>query len=387
VPVVEILAGDAPDAVDDRRAAMTVEDLLTMSTGLDCRDSYLYRWEGLAEMQQSENWTAHVLALPMRDEPGTQFEYCNGSSFLLSAILSEVTGMPASDYAEQVLFEPLGFGGFEWPANSNGITIGWGELWLHPADMAKLGYLYLLDGEWDGAQLVPAAWVETATTEHISADTLASGYGYQWWITDDGYAMALGYGGQYIIVSPEHDLVMVVTSGLPGAQFGLPQELATRYVIPAAISDTPLPPDPDAQGHLADAVAAAAEPPEAEPTTVPERQAALTGSRWEFSAPELGDVPFGLRFERDAAYLTLGVNGEPVEIAIGLDGRYARTDTVPLALRGRWSAEDTFAIDFQIVGGVERGTFRLTFADDGTEVVYSESTNGIFGQTTAERAD
>ncbi len=133
VPVVEILGDAVPETVDDRKTAMTVEDLLTMSTGLDCRDSYVYEWKGLVEMQQSEDWTAHVLALPMRNEPGTQFEYCNGSSFLLSAILSEVTGVSAADYAQQVLFGPLGFGGFEWPANPDGITMGWGELWLHPA--------------------------------------------------------------------------------------------------------------------------------------------------------------------------------------------------------------------------------------------------------------
>ncbi|MCP3939329.1 MAG: serine hydrolase [Actinomycetia bacterium] len=308
VPVVEILGDAVPETVDDRKAAMAVEDLLTMSTGLDCRDSYLYDWKGMAEMQQSEDWTAHVLALPMRDEPGTRFEYCNGSSFLLSAILSEVTGMSASEYAEQVLFGPLGFGGFEWPANSDGITMGWGELRLHPADMAKLGYLYLRTGEWDGTELVPAAWVEAATAEHIPAGTLSDGYGYQWWIAEEGYAMALGYGGQYIFVMPDHDLVMVVTSGLPGGRFGVPQDLATRYVIPAAVSDTPLPEDPDAQGRLAAAVAAAATPPEPEPVALPELHSTLGTSRYEFHAPELGDMSFGLRFESDAAFLRLEVD-------------------------------------------------------------------------------
>jgi len=385
VPVVEILGDAAPETVDDRKAAMTVEDLLTMSTGLDCRDSYIYEWKGMVDMMQSEDWTAHVLALPMRNEPGTQFEYCNGSSFLLSAILSEVTGMSASAYADQVLFGPLGFGGFEWPANPDGITMGWGELWLHRVDMAKFGYLYLRDGEWDGTQLVPAAWVETATAKHIPAGTLADGYGYQWWITDAGYAMALGWGGQYIFVMPDHDLVMVVTSGLPGGRFGIPHDLATRYVIRAAVSDTPLPEDRDAQGRLAAAVATVAAAPEPEPVTLPELHSTIGPSRYEFDASELGDVRFGLWFESDAAFLRVEVSGERAEAEIGLDGRYARAENFPLALRGRWRTEDTFAIDYQVVGGVERGTLEFRFAGDTAEVTYTESSGGVFGRTSAER--
>jgi CubicO group peptidase (beta-lactamase class C family) len=164
VPVVEVLAGSAPEVVDDRKAAMTVEDLLTMSSGLDCRDSYLYRWEGMREMRASDDWSAHVLSLPMREEPGTAFEYCNGASFLLSAIITEVTGTSAAEFAEEVLFGPIGIGEYSWPADPDGITLGWGELVLRPADMARFGYLYLRGGEWDGMQVVPEAWVETATT-------------------------------------------------------------------------------------------------------------------------------------------------------------------------------------------------------------------------------
>ena len=385
VPVVEILGDAAPEAVDDRKAAMTVEDLLTMSTGLDCRDSYLYDWVGLTEMLQSEDWAAHVLALPMGDEPGTKFEYCNGSSYLLSAILSEVTGMSASEYAEQVLFGPLGFGGFEWPAGPDGTTMGWGQLWLHPADLAKLGYLYLRDGEWAGAELVPATWVAAATAEQIPAGTLSDGYGYQWWIDDEGFVMALGLGGQYLFVMPEQDLVMVVTAGLPGGRFGIPRNLATRYVVPAAVSAAPLPDDPEAQDRLAAAVAAAAAVPEPEPIALPELHSTIATSRFEFLAPELGEVPFGLRFEADAAFLTVEADGEPAEVEIGLDGRYARAGTFPLALRGSWPAEDTFVIDYQVVGGVERGAFRFVFAGDTAEVTYSETTVGLVERTTAER--
>ena len=386
-PVVDVLAGAAPEIVDERKADMTVADLLTMTTGLDCRDSYLYEWQGMREMQQSDDWTAHVLALPMRDEPGTRFEYCNGSSFLLSAILTEVTGMPASEYAQQKLFGPLAFGGFEWPASPDGTTLGWGELWLHPVDMAKLGYLYLRDGEWDGTQLVPTEWIEAATTEHIAAATLSDGYGYQWWISDEGYTMALGFGGQYVLVDPAHQLVVVFTSGLRGGQFGVPEDFVTRYVIPAVVSDTPLPANPDSNARLSAAVEEAAASPEPAPVSLSELHSTMQGARFEFVASELSPAPFGLRFAHDAAFFRLDDGGEPFELRIGLDGRFAVDDSIPVALRGSWSAEDTFVIEFQIIGGVERGVFRFQFAGDAADVTYVENVTGIFGQTTADRVD
>jgi CubicO group peptidase (beta-lactamase class C family) len=116
VPVVEVLADAAPETADELKASMTVEDLLTMSTGLDCRDSGKYRWEGMYEMMASDDWSSHVLGLPMVEELGTRFEYCNGASYLLSAILSEVTGKSASEFAAEVLFAPLGITDYVWPA-------------------------------------------------------------------------------------------------------------------------------------------------------------------------------------------------------------------------------------------------------------------------------
>ena len=133
VPVVEILADAAPSDIDDLKEAMTVEDLLTMSAGLDCRDSYIYGWQGMREMRRSDDWAAHMLALPMSEEPGILFEYCNGASYLLSAILTEVTGGPAVDFARAALFEPLGITDVTWPLSPNGINIGWGNMHLQPS--------------------------------------------------------------------------------------------------------------------------------------------------------------------------------------------------------------------------------------------------------------
>jgi CubicO group peptidase (beta-lactamase class C family) len=250
--------------LDADKEAMTLEDVLTMSTGMECRDSYLYRWRGLQQMRQSDDWVQFMLDLPMAEEPGTKFEYCNGASFLLSAIIQETTGMNALAFANEHLFDPLGIIDVQWLSNPRGITIGWSDLHLTPHDMAKIGYLYLNEGQWDGEQVVPADWVKASTREHIPAGTLQDGYGYQWW-TDDaalggGIYMALGYAGQLIVVVPDKDMVVVFVSDLEERDFYVPQGLLTDFIIPAAKSATPLPDNPDGVALLESRIEALANP-------------------------------------------------------------------------------------------------------------------------------
>ncbi len=242
-PVLDFFPDRAVANVDANKEAMTLEDVLTMSNGLNCRDSYLYNWEGLTQMRNSADWTQFVLDLPMREEPGTRFEYCNGGAHLLSAIVQETTGMGASDFARARLFGPLGITTFEWPSSPQGVSIGYSDLCLTPRDMAKFGYLYLNEGAWDGEQVVPSAWVEASTSRHIRAGTLSDGYGYQWWVDAAGYYMALGYSGQYIVVVPDKDLVVVFVSTLADEDFFVPEELLKQYVLPAVTSSEPLPPN------------------------------------------------------------------------------------------------------------------------------------------------
>jgi CubicO group peptidase (beta-lactamase class C family) len=246
--------------LDANKEAMTLEDVLTMSTGLECRDSYLYRWQGLYQMQQSDDWIQFMLDLPMAEEPGTKFEYCNGASFLLSAIIQETTGMTALAFANEHLFGPLGIIDVEWSSSPQGITIGWSDLHLTPHDMAKIGYLYLNKGLWDGKQVVSANWVRASTRKHISAKTLQDGYGYQWWVDDSGVYMALGYSGQYIVVVPDKDMVAVFVSGLDERDFYVPQGLLTDYIIPAAKSSKPLSDNPDGVALLESRIEALASP-------------------------------------------------------------------------------------------------------------------------------
>lgn len=248
-PVLEFFPDRTVANLDANKEKMTLEDLLTMSSGFRCRDSYLYNWDGLYQMWDSQDWVQFMLDLPMEAAPGDRFEYCNGGSFLLSAILTERTGMTGLEFAEEHLFGPLGITDVAWPMNPQGITIGWGDLRMLPHDMAKIGYLMLRNGQWEGEQIIPARWVAESTRKHLPA-TLQDGYGYQWWVDDSGFYMALGYGGQFIFVVPEENLVVVFTSELPENDFYVPQMLLEGYILPAVVSAEPLPRDPAAEAML-----------------------------------------------------------------------------------------------------------------------------------------
>jgi len=213
--------------LDPQKEAMTLEDVLTMRSGLDWQEGDpVY-----AAMYRSPDWVKFVLDTPMAVAPGSQFNYCSGCSHLLSAILQQATGMNTRDFAEQYLFKPLGISKVTWETDANGIPIGGWGLQLTPRDMAKLGYLYLRGGVWDGRQIVSAKWVEAATQKHTDTDG-DLGYGYQWWTYPSLAAYtALGRYGQTIFVVPGYDLVVVTTAQMEDHAEIF--KLIDGYILPA----------------------------------------------------------------------------------------------------------------------------------------------------------
>ena len=248
-PVLDFFPKRVAKNLDADKKAMTLENLLTMTTGLECRDSPLYNWRGLRQLRTSPDWVQFMIDLPMAEVPGTRFEYCNGASFLLSAILQEQTGMDTLSFAKKYLFGPLGISDVRWPSNPQGITVGYSDLYMRPHDMAKIGYLYLNDGLWDGKRIISSQWVKASTREHIAA-THFPGYGYQWWIVSPGIYTALGHKGQFIIVVPEKNMVAVFISSLGPEDSHSPLGLISSYIIPAVKSPTPLPENPNGEKAL-----------------------------------------------------------------------------------------------------------------------------------------
>jgi WD40 repeat protein/CubicO group peptidase (beta-lactamase class C family) len=224
--------------VDARKENMTLENLLTMTSGLDWPEwglgwnnpEYAYRM-----MVESQDWVQFVLDRPMVYEPGEVFNYNTGCSQLLSAIIQKTTGKTALSFAQEHLFNHLDIeqGDMVWFQDPQGVYIGGTDSFLKPQDMAKIGYLYLNNGSWDGKQLVSAEWVENSTRSYSSI-----GYGYQWWIAAfgsygeiKGYN-ALGFNNQKIYVVPELDLVVAFTSGFDDSGF-----LVSNYIIPSIIKE------------------------------------------------------------------------------------------------------------------------------------------------------
>jgi len=235
---------------DPLKQAMTVEHLLTMTSGLDWPESaasYSSSRNIMNQMMRSSDWVRFVLDRPMVAQPGTTFNYSSGVSHLLSAIIQEATGMRTISFAHTHLFEPLDISRVHWPSDPHGIAFGAGGLRLRPRDMAKLGQLYLQGGVWNGQQVVSAEWVEASIAKQASAHGAAPYYGYQWWVRSNGIYAAHGYRGQRIFVIPALEMVVVFTADLSG---NMPSALLSNFIIPAAQSSEPLSENPEGVAQL-----------------------------------------------------------------------------------------------------------------------------------------
>jgi CubicO group peptidase (beta-lactamase class C family) len=202
-----------PELKQERDAAkqtITIEDLLTMRSGLETTSNRNY-----GAWVQSRNWVRHALSRPLLTPPGTAMQYSTGNTHLLSAILSAATRSSTWQFANEVLGKPLGFMLPRWPQDPQGIYFGGNDMLMTPRQMLAFGQLYLDRGRRNGAQVVPAAWIERSFVPRGRSPISGNEYGYGWWIRELGGHRAYyawGFGGQYVFVVPDLDLVVVTTS-------------------------------------------------------------------------------------------------------------------------------------------------------------------------------
>jgi CubicO group peptidase (beta-lactamase class C family) len=202
----DLLAGE-PDA---RKRKITVEDLLTMRSGLESTSSRNY-----GAWVQSANWVRYALRQPLLSDPGTTMQYSTGNTHLLSAILTKVSGTSTWQFARDALARPLGLSLAQWPRDPQGIYFGGNDMLLTPRQMLAFGELYLNGGRANGHQVISARWVSASLESRTRSRRGDRFYGYGWWIRDlAGYrtAYAWGFGGQFIFLVPDLDLVVVMTS-------------------------------------------------------------------------------------------------------------------------------------------------------------------------------
>jgi CubicO group peptidase (beta-lactamase class C family) len=362
---------------DAAKERITVRHLAGMSSGLDCTAAN--DEQTLHEMERAPNFVQFILDRKMIFEPGARFVYCSPGMHLLSAILQRATGMTSLEFARLHLFEPLGIKDVIWPADPQGVNHGWGDIRLHPRDMAKLGLLWLNKGRWEDKQVVSAEWVEASVKRQVRTGR-DDDYGYGWWITDpDGSYAAIGRGGQRVQVWPSINAMLVMTGG------GVDIDDIEPFFEQAFTGVTePLPANPAGVARLAAAVDAVRNPPAAKPVPSPPATAAkISGRTYAFETNPLDIEEMGLVFSSPSeAAMTIKLRGgERAESwPIGLDGVYRFSNGpygLPQGLRGGWIDERTFAAEYDNIANNDHLMMRLTFKEDRLTVESHETAHEL----------
>lgn len=211
-------------STDPQIKDITLEHLLIMTSGFEREPSY------------GEDWFESTFEESLSSPPGQAFHYNDAAAHLLSGIITRTTGVTALEFGEENLFQPLGIPTPPWETDPQGNNVGGDGLSLRPREMAKIGYLYLNQGFWDGRQLVPAEWIQATIQKLATPDFLDDGYGYLWWVTTvEGHAAyyAGGFGGQFIYVVPDFDLVVVMTGNADLPEFPQHLDIVRLFLVPA----------------------------------------------------------------------------------------------------------------------------------------------------------
>ncbi len=224
--------------MSDAKKRITVEDLLTQQTGLDCDISNPKSEGNETTMDYSDDWVKFTLDLPMIDTPGRNGRYCSGNPVTLGRIVEKTTKTPLLQFAKKNLFGPLGFTNYKWnfkPDKSN--AEDYCQIYLTPREMSKFGLLYLNKGIWKGKQIISSDWVNQSFEKHSIIQGVE--YGYLWWLKyldADGVRYftkaAQGNGGQRIYILKEQNLIAVITGGNYNSQ-APSDELMRKYILPA----------------------------------------------------------------------------------------------------------------------------------------------------------
>lgn len=368
-----------PDRVIANRTpwkeAITIEHLLTQTSGLG--GLLPYEDENDA-MEASEDWLQFCLDLPVTTEPGTVWRYANTNCYLLSAILTQATGMSALEFANRYLMGPLGVTRWIWETSPQGINDGSGGQVLSPQAWARLGQLMLQEGAWRRQQLIPRWWVEVSTSLRVAEVD----YCYLWSRYPDlDVYWAGGSQGQRMVVSEANDIVAVFTGGgFHHEDIEQVYKNALRsYIFPAVVSDAALAPNPAGVAQLEEVTQRVASS-QREPMPVgalPPMAAQVAGRTYVLDFPPgLFELVLGFPSDKEAVLSVISapdlIPGAPFQWGAGLDGieRFAPGRFgVAAAGTGQWTGPDTFVMNVDEVGML--GLFRVTLVFRGDDVTFT----------------
>ena len=217
-PIAELLPQHFKTITDAQKRAITVRHLVGMRAGLESTS-----FDNYGAWVSSRDWARDALRRPMLCPPGTCWSYSTGSSHLLSLILTRATGISTRDFANRHLFQPLGSSIGPWTRDPQGVYLGGNEMNMTPRQMLRFGRMYLDDGVFNGKRIIGRQWIRESWGEYATSPWNGHRYGYGWWTRRSGehqVHFAWGYGGQFVFVVPDLDLVVVMTSGLTARRDG-----------------------------------------------------------------------------------------------------------------------------------------------------------------------
>ena len=373
---------------------LTVGHLLDMASGIKWQEHPYNEQSDALKLWQSKDWLKFILDRQVIGIPGEKFQYIAAAPHLLSAILTGSTRANAAEYARQGLFKTLGIEDFAWSADPQGHTVGESSLRLKARDMAKLGLLYARRGQWEDRQLLPPEWTATVFSGGIpnGGNPLLAPptYSRLWW-TDASvpYAAALGRHGQNIIVLPEQDVVLVVTSKTAvTSRRSSAVDMVKRYLLPAIKADGALPEDSAGQAKLAQAVRGLgavgkheSQQPNPQAEALAKRTFILEPNDWrlrEFALALSGPDP-SFRFEQAARtfpFLNMSLGGP-----MGLQGDYVVSQNKfegPMAFRGRWINGNTFRGEAQRLESSIIAEWTVEFGEEGVALSYVDGDGRAF---------
>jgi CubicO group peptidase (beta-lactamase class C family) len=391
-PVLPFFPDARPKEVSENLAALRVKHLLTMAAG-HAKDTTL-------DIVREEDWVRAFLALPIVHPPGSAFLYNSGATYMLSAIVQHLTGQKTLDYLTPRLFEPLGITGATWEVCPRGInTGGWG-LGIRTEGLAKFGQLYLQKGAWQGRQILPASWAEEATTFKIQQPTPANpsrpnaqndwlqGYCYQFWRSTHRAFRGDGAYGQFTIMMPDQDAVVVITGESSNLQGEL--DLVWEHLF-TAMNEAPLPADAEGQVHLQRKIASLALNPPPGQDSSPLAHG-FSGRTFKLEPNESGLQTARFTFQPGACLLTLSDAQAQYPLVCGI-GRWERSETAlpgtpPRLVSGgapprgtkakvagsaTWKDEHTLELTWRYIETPHHDTVTCRFGDASVSIAFLSS--------------
>jgi CubicO group peptidase (beta-lactamase class C family) len=374
----EKVLGFFPEVINHNKLldSLKIKHLVTMRSGLACSSSDGEK--ALSNMRKTPDWIKFIFSLPMTSKPGQTFSYCSCNFYLLGEIIYRTTKLTPHEFARKYLFNPLQISNSKWLSNYKKIDHGWGDLFLYPHDMAKIGKLVLAKGKWDNKQIVSEQWI-SKSLETLSELPDDKGYGYGWWTNDKaGYYEAAGRGRQTISVLPARNMIVTMLGGeFDAGTIG-------SYIFKSIQSNKSLPEDKPAFNNLNETLKTIALPPfpkflssndividklngrmiKFEKNLVDIDSLILT-----FSSKENGVVTFYKNHSEEKYPFTLSTN----TYSIGMD----QTLRLPVALKAACENSNSFVLHYNQLCRINNFYFHFKIENGNITTTLEETSNFI----------